>query len=142
MSDVTDRKVFDRLAHVDRMLADVRALDGVRVRCGAWLLRTTLERAVVKLCSSTLGTGDSRRSMHAMLLSLPKHVDADVAEDTAQLWHALCRAAHHHDYEIAPTVDELHGWHADTKRLCGSLVAARPDLLPLPRVEAVARRHG
>ncbi len=135
MSDVTDRKALDRLDHVDRMLADVRALDGIRVRCGAWLLRTTLERAVVALC----GAGPS---MHALLLGLPKRVDADVAEDTARLWHALRRAAHHHDYEIAPTADELRGWHADTKRLSGSLLAAVPDLLPQHGVEATARRHG
>jgi hypothetical protein len=142
MSDVTDRKVLDRLAHVDRMLADARGLDGVRVRCGAWLLRTTLERAVVEVCSPVPGSGGTRRSMHALLLGLARHVDADVAEDTAMLWHALCRAAHHHDYEIAPTVEELRGWHADTKRLSGSLLAARPNLFPLPRIEAAARRHG
>jgi hypothetical protein len=136
---VTDRKVLDRLAHVDRMLADVGALDGVRARCGAWLLRTTLERAVVTLCSHGRG---STRSMPALLLALPRRVDDDVADDTAQLWHALRRAAHHHDYEIAPTADELRGWLADTRRLTGLLLAALPSLLPLPRAEAVARRHG
>jgi len=140
MSDVTDRKVLDRLDHVSRMLADDRGLDGTRVRCGAWLLRTTLERAVVTLvCADDEG---ATKSMHALLLRLPKHVGDDVAADTAQLWHALRRAAHHHDYEIAPTADELRDWLADTRRLTGLLLAALPSLLPLPRVEAVARRHG
>jgi hypothetical protein len=140
MSDVTERKVLDRLDHVGRMLADVSGLDGVRVRCGAWLLRTTLERAVVALvCADDEST---TRSMHALLLRLPKHVGPDVAADTAQLWHALRRAAHHHDYEIAPTSDELRDWYADTKWLSGALLAAQPTLLPMPRVEAVSRRHG
>ena len=140
MSDVTDRKVLDRLDHVGRMLADPRGLDGVRVRCGAWLLRTTLERAVVTLVCG--GDQEATRSMHALLLRLPKHVGDDVAADTAQLWHVLRRAAHHHDYEIAPTVDELRGWHEDTRWLSGALLAAQPTLLPLPRVEAASRRHG
>ncbi|PRY31021.1 hypothetical protein [Umezawaea tangerina] len=136
---MNDRNVLDRLAHVERMLSDARTLDGVRVRCGAWLLRTTLERAVVALCAARCGPNGS---MHAMLLSLPRYLDDDVAEDTAQLWHALCRAAHHHDYEIAPTVDELRGWHCDTARLADALLAELPDLLPRPRVEAGSRRRG
>lgn len=137
---MTDREVLDRLDHVGRMLADARGLDGVRVRCGAWLLRTTLERAVVALvCADDQG---ATRSMHALLLRLPKHVSDDVAADTAQLWHALRRAAHHHDYEIAPTADELRGWLEDTRWLSGTLLAAQPLLLPTPRVESASRRHG
>ncbi|MET1072178.1 MAG: hypothetical protein ABWY11_05975 [Umezawaea sp.] len=136
---MNDRNVLDRLARVERMLSDAHTLDGVRVRCGAWLLRTTLERAVVALCATRFGPSGS---MHAMLLSLPRYVDDDVAEDAAQLWHTLCRAAHHHDYEIAPTADELRSWHADTARLADELLAGLPDLLPRPRVEAAARRRG
>ncbi|WNV83757.1 hypothetical protein [Umezawaea sp. Da 62-37] len=136
---MNDRNVLDRLAHVERMLSDARTLDGVRVRCGAWLLRTTLERAVVALCATRCGPSGST---HAMLLSLPRYVDEDVAEDVARLWHALRRAAHHHDYEIAPTVDELRSWHADTARLAGELLAELPDLLPRPRVEVGAGRWG
>jgi hypothetical protein len=140
MSDVTDREVLDRLDHVGRMLADARGLDGVRVRCGAWLLRTTLERAVVTLVCAD--DEEVTRSMHALLLRLPKHVGQDLAADTAQLWHALRRASHHHDYEIAPTADELRGWHQDTKWLSAALLAGQPNLLPLPRAESSSRRHG
>jgi len=136
MSDVTNQKVLDRLSHVERLLAETQTLDGVRVRCGAWLLRTTLERAVMTIYGNREG---SRRSMHALLLGLPKHVDADVAQDATQLWHALCRASHHHDYEIAPTVDELRTWHAETVHLTGLLLTIR---LPRPRNEELLRRHG
>lgn len=140
MSDVTDREVLDRLDHVGRMLADARELDGVRVRCGAWLLRTTLERAVVALVCAE--GEQATRSVHALLLRLPKHVGQDLAADTSQLWHALRRASHHHDYEIAPTGDELRGWHEDTRWISEALLAAQPDLLPRPRVESASRRHG
>jgi hypothetical protein len=136
MSDVTNQKVLDRLSHVEKLLADARTLDSVQVRCGAWLLRTTVERAVMTLYGNREG---SRRSMHALLLGLPKYVDDDVAQDTSQLWHALCRAAHHHDYEIAPTVDELRTWHAETVHLTGLLLTHR---LPRPRNEDSVRRHG
>jgi hypothetical protein len=59
--------------------------------------------------------------VHALLLSLPSHVDADVAHDASQLWHALSRAIRHHGYELTPTAAELRGWHADTAAVAESL---------------------
>jgi hypothetical protein len=55
--------------------------------------------------------------MRALLLTLPKYVEAETAYDAARLWHVLSRVAHHHDYELAPTVDELRGWHSDAVRV-------------------------
>ena len=102
--------VSDRLRCVANLLANPAQLDSVRIRCCAELLRTAVERAVARAC----GAEDSDQPVQALLISLPSHVDADVAYDASQLWHALSRAIRHHGYELTPTVEELRGWHADT----------------------------
>ncbi|SDM67046.1 hypothetical protein SAMN04488074_12514 [Lentzea albidocapillata subsp. violacea] len=109
--------VQDRLTCVANLLARPGQLDGVRIRCCAELLRTAVERSVARAC----GAGNTDRPVHALLISLPSHVDADVAHDASQLWHALSRAIRHHGYELTPTVAELTGWHADTASVAASL---------------------
>lgn len=110
--------VQDRLTCVANLLARPEQLDGVRIRCCAELLRTAVERSVARAC----GAGNTDRPVQALLLSLPSHVDADVAYDTSQLWHALSRAIRHHGYELTPTVAELSGWHADTAAVAEALL--------------------
>lgn len=109
--------VQDRLTCVANLLARPEQLDGVRIRCCAELLRTAVERSVARAC----GAENSDRPVHALLINLPSHVDADLAHDTSQLWHALSRAIRHHGYELTPTVEELGGWHADTTTVVTAL---------------------
>ena len=109
--------VQDRLTCVANLLARPEQLDGVRIRCCAELLRTAVERSVARAC----GAENSDQPVHALLISLPSHVDADVAHDASQLWHALSRAIRHHGYELNPTVTELRGWHADTSSVVEAL---------------------
>jgi hypothetical protein len=113
--------VQDRLTCVANLLARPDQLDGVRIRCCAELLRTAVERSMARAC----GAENTDQPVHALLISLPSHVDADVAHDTSQLWHALSRAIRHHGYELNPTVAELTGWHADTAAVAEAL---RPTL--------------
>ncbi|GLZ32435.1 hypothetical protein Lesp02_46230 [Lentzea sp. NBRC 105346] len=101
-----EQDVRDRLTCVRNLLDSGQPLDGVRIRCCAELLRTAVERAVMLTCGSV-------RPVHALLLQLPRYVDADTAVDVSQLWHALGRATRQHGYEVTPTPDELRGWHAD-----------------------------
>ncbi|MGW6449280.1 hypothetical protein [Lentzea sp. NPDC055074] len=109
--------VQDRLTCVANLLARPEQLDGVRIRCCAELLRTAVERSVARAC----GADNADQPVHALLISLPSHVDTDVAHDASQLWHALSRAIRHHGYELTPTVAELTGWHADTTAVAGAL---------------------
>ncbi len=109
--------VQDRLTCVANLLARPEQLDGVRIRCCAELLRTAVQRAVARAC----GAEDTEQPVHALLIGLPSHVDADVAYDASQLWHALSRSIRHHGYELTPTVAELSGWHADTAALAAAL---------------------
>ncbi|MFD9704184.1 hypothetical protein [Lentzea sp. NPDC059081] len=109
--------VQDRLTCVANLLARPEQLDGVRIRCCAELLRTAVERAVARAC----GAENVDQPVHALLISLPSRVDADIAYDTSQLWHALSRAIRHHGYELTPTVAELSGWHADAAAVVAAL---------------------
>ncbi|GGU68585.1 hypothetical protein [Lentzea flava] len=109
--------VQDRLTCVGNLLARPEQLDGVRIRCCAELLRTAVERSVARAC----GAENTDQPVHALLISLPSCVDADVAHDASQLWHALSRAIRHHGYELTPTVEELRGWHADTAAVVTAL---------------------
>jgi hypothetical protein len=114
------QEVTLRLGHADQLLR-MTAVAGLWPRCCVWLIRIALERAVDALCLDRYGVLVSTR---AQLLTLPKFVDADIAHDTAQLWYALSRVAHHHDYELAPTADELRSWHCQAVRVTDVLLAA------------------
>jgi hypothetical protein len=109
--------VQDRLTCVANLLARPEQLDGVRIRCCAELLRTAVERSVARAC----GADNTDQPVQALLINLSSHVDADVAQDASQLWHALSRAIRHHGYELTPTVAELVGWHADTAAVSEAL---------------------
>ncbi|WP_434447995.1 hypothetical protein [Lentzea sp. E54] len=112
--------VQDRLTCVANLLERPDRLDGVRIRCCAELLRTAVERSVARAC----GAENTDQPVHALLIGLSSHVDADVAHDASQLWHALSRAIRHHGYELTPAVAELIGWHADTAAVSEALQPA------------------
>lgn len=64
------------------------------------------------------------RPMRNQLLVLPTFAGAEAASTARTAWHGLSRAMHHHTYELAPTVAELHGWHQDITSLLPHLEQA------------------
>lgn len=55
--------------------------------------------------------------MRTQLLILPLLAGEPAAEAARRSWHGLCRAVHHHSYELAPTAAELRGLYADVANL-------------------------
>ncbi|MEO6088266.1 MAG: hypothetical protein ABIQ18_34650 [Umezawaea sp.] len=121
MSPTAAEEVSKRLSYADDLLSDERLPIGIWPKCCAWLLRTAVERAIVALCVASYGAHLSTR---AHLLTLSKYVDPNLAHATAALWYSLSRAAHHHDYELAPTADELRSWRSDAVQVTEGLLAA------------------
>lgn len=66
------------------------------------------------------------RPMRHQLLVLPTYAGIEAASRARTAWHGLCRAMHHHTYELAPTVAELRGWHEDVTMLLPQLQQADP----------------
>lgn len=95
-----------RLVVADQLLRDPELIDeGVWPRACTWLIRLALEHAIDDYWKKHRPevVEVSRR---AQLLALSQTVDAELGRSSAQLWYALNRAAHHHAYELAPTVAE------------------------------------
>jgi len=109
-----------RLHHAGRLLAGDVELSGVWPRCCAWLLRLAVEHALRELWAA-------RRPeladcpMRTQLLALRRFTDPDSAHDVADVWCALSRLAHHHDYELPPSAAELQHWYHRTARICAAL---------------------
>lgn len=99
---------------------------GAWSRAAAWSIRLAIEQALHQLWAETVPALNNC-SMRAQLLTLPKFVADALAADVSELWHALSRAAHHHEYELAPTASELRSWHDDATRLVSELHAAREN---------------
>lgn len=97
---------------------------GAWARATAWSIRLAIEQALRQLWDETVPEL-SGCSMRAQLLALPKFVEDTVAADVSELWHTLSRAAHHHDYELAPTAVELRAWHSTASRLTDELRSER-----------------
>lgn len=101
----------------DDLLAEARLVsdDGTVLltygaRVCATLIRVALERALDQYWAGQDPTvADSK--MRAQLLVLRAY-RPDLARDTSEAWHSLCRMAHHHFYELPPTIGELSGWCA------------------------------
>ncbi len=51
------------------------------------------------------------------LLALPTFAGPDAAELARTAWYQLCRAVHHHPYELAPEPTELKALHSDVTTL-------------------------
>lgn len=119
--------VAERLEAVDRLLeGEVTAAGGVWSRATAWILRLALEQAIDDLWDRT-APDLMRCPMRAQLLALRTYAGPDTAAAVAALWSALSRAAHHHDYDLAPAVADLRRWREQTAALSVSLSkTARP----------------
>ncbi|MEV0245333.1 hypothetical protein AB0H76_01955 [Nocardia sp. NPDC050712] len=112
----------ERFEAVDRLLdGDVTDAGGVWSRATAWILRLALEQAVDQLWLRTTPEL-ARCPMRAQLLALRVYAGPDTAAQVATVWAALSRAAHHHDYELAPSVTELRRWREQTEAIAAVLV--------------------
>ncbi|WP_243795361.1 hypothetical protein [Saccharopolyspora gloriosae] len=109
-----------RLRHAERLLNGRLEVSGVWPRCCAWLLRLALENALRELWGQRRPEL-SACSRRAQLLALQMFTGMDTARATAELWYALSRVAHHHDYDLSPTAAELRDWHYRAREVCAAL---------------------
>ncbi|MBF6471421.1 hypothetical protein ACW9HR_24255 [Nocardia gipuzkoensis] len=115
--------VAERLETVDLLLGgSVTDAGGLWSRATAWILRIALEQAVDDLWLR-LAPALIRCPMRAQLIALRAFAGPEVAARVAVLWAALSRAAHHHDYELAPSVTDLRRWREQTVALAADLAA-------------------
>ncbi|WP_327109875.1 hypothetical protein OHB12_18660 [Nocardia sp. NBC_01730] len=115
--------VAERLDTVDRLLAgSVTDAGGLWSRATVWILRIALEQCVDELWMR-LAPALIRCPMRAQLIALRAFAGPEVAARVAALWAALSRAAHHHDYELAPSVTDLRRWREQTVALAAELAA-------------------
>ncbi|MEV6278297.1 hypothetical protein [Nocardia sp. NPDC051832] len=113
--------VAERFEAVDRLLdGEVTDAGGVWSRATAWILRLTLEQSVDQLWLRTTPEL-ARCPMRAQLLALRVYAGPETAAQVATVWAALSRAAHHHDYELAPSVTELRRWREQTAAVAAVL---------------------
>lgn len=93
---------------------------GVWSRAVAWILRLALEQAVDELWAQ-IAPELMRCPMRAQLLALRVYAGPETAGQVGALWAALSRAAHHLDYEMAPSVTDLSRWREQTADLAAAL---------------------
>jgi hypothetical protein len=94
---------------------------GVWPRAAAFLARQALEEALDRLWDARLP--DMRRASRATQLACLSVASSDLelASEVRAAWHALSRACHHHQYELAPTAPELEAWFGQVERLVAAL---------------------
>lgn len=85
-------------------------------RACAALIRTALEQ-VIDHYWQRQAPSVARATTRTQLLVLPVLAGEEAAATARSAWSGLCRAVHHHTYELAPTAAELRGWHRDVTRL-------------------------
>ncbi|MEU3012550.1 hypothetical protein [Nocardia asteroides] len=118
--------VAERLEAADHLLSGaVSDAGGVWSRAVAWILRLALEQAVDELWAQ-IAPELMRCPMRAQLLALRVYAGPETAGQVGALWAALSRAAHHLDYEMAPSVTDLRRWRDQTGELATAL-----ELVPL-----------
>lgn len=116
--------VAERFDAVDQLLGGtVTDAGGVWSRATVWLLRLALEQSVDELWAR-MAPELMRCPMRAQLLALRVFAGPETAAQVATVWSALSRAAHHHDYELAPSVTELRRWREQTASIAAALSAA------------------
>jgi hypothetical protein len=91
-------------------------------RACALLIRLALEMTLDRYWERVLPSA-AECGMRAQLLLLPLYTTAmpDAAPLAREAWLGLAGAAHHHAYELAPTVPELRNWHAAVSQLVALL---------------------
>ncbi|KIA63091.1 hypothetical protein [Nocardia vulneris] len=127
--------VAERLDTVDKLLSGaVTDAGGLWSRATAWILRIALEQSVDELWVR-VAPALMRCPMRAQLIALRAFAGPEVAARVGVLWAALSRAAHHHDYELAPSVTDLRRWREQTVALAADLAAAGASASRPPRGE-------
>ncbi|WP_037138652.1 hypothetical protein [Rhodococcoides fascians] len=109
------------LLNAERLLAGNTGGSGNSARLAAFLARQALEDLVDERCNA-LGVHAPDASMRSKLVIL-RALDAVERADAAALaWNRLSSVCHHHAYELAPTVAEVH-------HLCGlvAVLLERPS---------------
>lgn len=91
-------------------------------RACALLIRLALEMTLDRYWERVLPSA-AECGMRAQLLLLPLYTSGmpEAAPLAREAWLGLAGAAHHHAYELAPTVSELRGWHTAVSRLAALL---------------------
>ncbi|WP_280340179.1 hypothetical protein [Nocardia neocaledoniensis] len=118
--------VAERLEAAEHLLSGaVSDAGGVWSRAVAWILRLALEQAVDELWAQ-IAPELMRCPMRAQLLALRVYAGPETAGQVGAVWAALSRAAHHLDYEMAPSVTDLRRWRDQTAELARAL-----ELVPL-----------
>ena len=92
-------------------------LDGVWPRAAAFIARQALEDALDRVWPFEME--GIRRASRATQLACLHHAtpDRDLTDGVRVAYHALSRACHHHQYELAPTAPELEMWIEKVERL-------------------------
>jgi hypothetical protein len=128
MSDsITPEELLDL---ADQMLTSpTPGLGSLWPRVCALMIRLALELSLDRYWARVLPQG-AECGMRQQLLLLPQYTrasagDADAATLAREAWLGLAGAAHHHAYELAPTVEELRGWHTAVSRLTVLLPGTR-----------------
>ncbi|MFQ6327143.1 hypothetical protein ACLMAL_13525 [Nocardia sp. CWNU-33] len=116
--------VAERFDAVDRLLdGSVTDADGLWSRATVWILRLALEQCVDELWAR-VAPELARCPMRAQLLALRAFAGSETAAQVATVWAALSRAAHHYDYELAPSVTDLRRWREQTAAIAAALASA------------------
>ncbi|MFE7799986.1 hypothetical protein [Nocardia sp. NPDC057440] len=116
--------VAERFDAVDRLLdGSVTDADGLWSRATVWILRLALEQCVDELWAR-VAPELARCPMRAQLLALRVFAGSETAAQVATVWAALSRAAHHYDYELAPSVTDLRRWREQTAAIAAALASA------------------
>lgn len=92
---------------------------------GALLIRTALEAGLDRYWQGVNGRVASG-SMASQVLVLGAYRGPELAASVGEAWRFLSRAAHHHAYDLSPTVTELRTWHRRVARLIGQLAPQGP----------------
>jgi hypothetical protein len=122
-----DKRASDLLDMARGLLlrADI-ATPGLWPRASALLAREALQSSVLEFWERR--ALDLRScSMRAQLICLRSYLgDAELAARVGHAWSALSRACHHHQYELAPTAGELHGWFVVVGELIRKVGTSEP----------------
>lgn len=97
-----------QLAQARALLDGRMSVKSHSARAAAWLTRSALEDIVRELVRAK-GAEPGRASNRSVLscLEVLYGDQSDLVVDAQYAWDALSRAAHHHAYELAPTVAEV-----------------------------------
>lgn len=113
--------VRSRLGTADRLITDASTdLDGLWSRASAWMMRIALEHAVRELWQ-TVSPGMTSVTARAQMLVLSRYIGEPMAGEARLLWSQLSAVTHHHDYELAPAIQQLRRWQESSERIVAAI---------------------